>query len=331
MTTAAMVIIAAIALFVITLVVKGIRIVPEQSVMMIERLGRYQKTLEPGLNIIIPVVDQPRQIPWRRTIKDQGQKYFVVATITNLDLREQVYDFPSQSVITRDNVGIQVDAVVYFQITTPKDAVYEIENLPIALETLTQTTLRNVIGEMDLDDTLTSREKINASLVDTIGAAAQSWGIKVNRVEVQDIIPPADVLSAMEQQMKAERERRARVTEAEGFKRAEVLRAEGERDARIATAEGEQRAYILEAEGEAGAIERLALAEQRKLQLVKDVMQNDFADYLVGIRYMETLDQMAKNENVVWMPHSATDLGGFIGGYRHLLAQNGKADEPGKG
>jgi len=323
---AAMVILAFIALFVITLLVKGIRIVPEQSVKMIERLGRYHKTLEAGLNIIIPVVDQPRQIPWRQTVKDQGKKFFIVTTITNLDLREQVYDFPSQSVITRDNVGIQVDAVVYFQITVARDAVYEIENLPIALETLTQTTLRNVIGEMDLDDTLTSREKINASLVETIGSAAQSWGIKVNRVEVQDIIPPADVLSAMEQQMKAERERRARVTEAEGFKRAAVLRAEGERDARVATAEGEQRAYVLEADGEASAIERLAQAEQRKLQLVKEVLEEDFADYLVGIRYMETLEQMARNENVVWMPHSATDLGSFIGGYKHLLGASGAPD-----
>ncbi|MBA6413351.1 SPFH/Band 7/PHB domain protein [Parahaliea sp. F7430] len=327
MTMAAMVVLGFIAFFVVTLLVKGIRIVPEQSVMMIERLGRYHKTLTAGLNIIIPVVDQPRLIPWRRTVKEQGQKFFVVTTITNLDLREQVYDFPSQSVITRDNVGIQVDAVVYFQITVPRDAVYEIENLPIALETLTQTTLRNVIGEMDLDDTLTSREKINASLVDTIGSAAQSWGIKVNRVEVQDIIPPTDVLTAMEQQMKAERERRARVTEAEGFKRAEVLRAEGERDARIATAEGERQAYMLEAEGEAGAIERLAQAEQRKLQLVKEVLQEDFADYLVGIRYMQTLEEMAKNQNVVWMPHSATDLASFIGGYKHLLGSQALAAE----
>ena len=202
MTEAVMIVIAAIGIFVITLLVKGIRIVPEQSAVMIERLGKFRTQLDPGLNIIIPVVDKPRSVPWRSTVKDGGQKFYVVSNISNLDLREQVYDFPSQSVITRDNVGIQVDAVVYFQITNPQKAVYEISNLPMALETLTQTTLRNVIGEMDLDDTLTSRETINASLVETIDSAAQAWGVKVNRVEVQDIMPPQDVQAAMEQQMK---------------------------------------------------------------------------------------------------------------------------------
>lgn len=321
MATPVMIVTAFIAFFVIALVVKGVRIVPEQSAVMIERLGKFRTQLNPGLNIIIPVVDQSRSVPWRHTIKEGDQKFHVISNITNLDLREQVYDFPSQSVITRDNVGIQVDAVVYFQITEPRKAVYEISNLPIALETMTQTTLRNVIGEMDLDDTLTSRETINASLVATIDAAAQAWGVKVNRVEVQDIIPPQDVQASMEQQMKAERERRARVTEAEGFKRAAVLRAEGERDARIAEAEGEKSAAITEAEGEAQAIERLATAEKTKLELVEQALGADPSNYLVGMRYMETLDKMAANNNVVWMPHSATDLASFIGGYRHLLAE----------
>lgn len=321
MTSAVMIVLGFIAVFVITLVVKGIRIVPEQSAVMIERLGKFRTQLDPGLNVIIPVIDQARNVPWRSTVKEGGQKFYVVSNITNLDLREQVYDFPSQSVITRDNVGIQVDAVVYFQITEPRKSVYEISNLPIALETLTQTTLRNVIGEMDLDDTLTSRETINASLVETIDNAAQAWGVKVNRVEVQDITPPQDVQAAMEQQMKAERERRARVTEAEGFKRAAVLRAEGERDARIANADGEREAAIREAEGQAQAIERLAQAEKAKLQRVQEALEGDTPNYLIGMRYMETLDQMASNENVVWMPHSATDLGSFIGGYRKLLSQ----------
>ena len=321
MTSAVMIVLGFIAVFVITLVVKGIRIVPEQSAVMIERLGKFRTQLDPGLNVIIPVIDQARNVPWRSTVKEGGQKFYVVSNITNLDLREQVYDFPSQSVITRDNVGIQVDAVVYFQITEPRKSVYEISNLPIALETLTQTTLRNVNGDMDLGDTLTSRETINASLVETIDNAAQAWGVKVNRVEVQDITPPQDVQAAMEQQMKAERERRARVTEAEGFKRAAVLRAEGERDARIANADGEREAAIREAEGQAQAIERLAQAEKAKLQRVQEALEGDTPNYLIGMRYMETLDQMASNENVVWMPHSATDLGSFIGGYRKLLSQ----------
>ena len=319
MTSAVMIVIAFIAIFIITLLVKGIRIVPEQSAVMIERLGKFRCQLDPGLNVIVPVIDQARSVPWRATVKEGGQKFYVVSNITNLDLREQVYDFPSQSVITRDNVGIQVDAVVYFQIMEPRKSVYEISNLPIALETLTQTTLRNVIGEMDLDDTLTSRETINASLVETIDSAAQAWGVKVNRVEVQDITPPQDVQAAMEQQMKAERERRARVTEAEGFKTAEVLRAEGERDARIAQADGEKEAAIREAEGHAQAIERLATAEKAKLERVQEALASDTPNYLIGMRYMETLDQMSGNSNVVWMPHSATDLGSFIGGYQHLL------------
>ena len=326
MTTAVMIVMAAVAVFIITLVVKGIRIVPEQSAVMIERLGKFRTQLDAGLNIIIPVIDKPRSVPWRTTVKEGGQKFYVVSNITNLDLREQVYDFPSQSVITRDNVGIQVDAVVYFQITDARRAVYEISNLPIALETLTQTTLRNVIGEMDLDDTLTSRETINASLVETIDGAAQAWGVKVNRVEVQDITPPQDVQAAMEQQMKAERERRARVTEAEGFKRAEVLRAEGERDARIAQADGEREAAIREADGNGQAIERLAQSEKAKLQRVQEALGQEVGEYLIGMRYMETLDQMAGNQNVVWMPHSATDLGGFIGGYKHLLKQGAEKE-----
>ncbi|PIE39352.1 MAG: hypothetical protein CSA53_01950 [Gammaproteobacteria bacterium] len=314
-----LVVAAFIAIFVMSLLVKGIRIVPEQSAMMIERLGKFRTQLDPGLNIIIPVIDKPRSIPWRSTVKEDGDKYYEVSNITNLDLREQVYDFPSQSVITRDNVGIRVDAVVYFQITNPRSAVYEISNLPIALETLTQTTLRNVIGEMDLDDTLTSRETINASLVETIDNAAQAWGVKVNRVEVQDITPPQDVQAAMEQQMKAERERRAHVTEAEGFKKAEVLRAEGERDARIAQAEGEREATIKEADGQAQAIIRLAAAEKAKVERVREALGDNAADYLIGMRYMETLDAMTNNQNVVWMPHSGTDLAGYIGGYKHLL------------
>lgn len=319
MASSFLIVIAFIAVFVITLLVKGIRIVPEQSAVMIERLGKFRCQLDPGLNIIIPVIDKARSVPWRTTVKEGGHKYYVVSHITNLDLREQVYDFPSQSVITRDNVGIQVDAVVYFQITDARRAVYEISNLPIALETLTQTTLRNVIGEMDLDDTLTSRETINASLVETIDNAAQAWGVKVNRVEVQDITPPQDVQAAMEQQMKAERERRARVTEAEGFKKAEVLRAEGERDARIAQAEGEREATIKEADGQAQAVIRLAAAEKAKLERVREALQDSTADYLIGMRYMETLDAMANNQNVVWMPHSGTDLASYIGGYKHLL------------
>ena len=321
MTVAGIIVFAIVAIFVIVLTVKGIRIVPERSVMMIERLGRFSRQLNAGLNIIVPVVDSPRLVPIRTTVKDvDGKKAHLISMEISLDLREQVYDFPAQQVITRDNVGILVDAVVYFAIMDAKKATYEIANLPLALETLTQTTLRNVIGEMDLDDTLSSRDTINAKLVDTIDQAANGWGVKVNRVEVQDIEPPADVTRAMEQVMKAERERRANVTEAEGFKRAEVLRAEGERDARIAQAEGEQKAQIAEAKGEAEAIREVANAKGEELRILKmQLGEQGVADYLVALRYMETLDNMAKNNNVVWMPHSATDLGSMIGGFKKLV------------
>ncbi len=317
------IVLAVFALFIVILVVKGIRIVPEQSVMMIERLGKFSRQLNPGLNIIIPVIDAPREVLWRTTHMDEiGQKRHVVHSVTNLDLREQVYDFPAQQVITRDNVGIRVDAVVYFQVVNAKKATYEIANLPVALETLTQTTLRNVIGEMELDETLSSRDVINSSLVATIDEAAEGWGVKVNRVEVQDIEPPADVTASMEQVMKAERERRARITEAEGIKAAVVLKAEGERDARIAEAEGERQAQIAEAKGRAEAIREIAEAKKKELELLAERLGSELPSYLVALRYMESVDRMAENQNVVWMPHSVGDLGSYLGGFKQLLASN---------
>ncbi len=327
MTTALMITMGFFSLFVITLLIKGIRIVPEQSAVMIERLGKFRTQLNPGLNIIVPVIDKHRGILWRSTIRDGEQRFHSISEIANIDLREQVYDFPSQSVITSDNVGIRVDAVVYFQVIDAKRTVYEISNLPNALETLTQTTLRNIIGEMELDQTLTSRDTINAKLVETIDAAAGAWGIKINRVEVQDITPPQDVQASMEQQMKAERERRARVTEADGIREAQVMKAQGERDARIAMADGEREAAIREAQGHAEAVERLADAEKYRVQIVAEALGAEAPEFLIGMRYMETLDRMAANENTVWMPHSATDLASFIGGYKHLLQSEGKVSD----
>lgn len=318
---ALLVVLAIAAIFVAVLIIKGIRIVPEQSVVMIERLGKFSRLLSPGLNVIVPIVDSPREVMWRSTIRDgEGHKRHVMAMQAALDLREQVYDFPQQQVITKDNVGIGVDAVVYFQIMDAQKATYEIANLPQALETLTQTTLRNVVGDMELDETLSSRETINTKLVTTIDEAANGWGVKVNRVEVQDIIPPPDVTQSMERVMKAERDRRATITEAEGIKRSQVLQAEGERDARIAEAEGERQAQIAEASGQAEAIVSVAKAKQEEIGLLTEKLGKDnVAQYLVALRYMETLDKMAQNNNVVWMPHSATDLGSMIGGYKKLI------------
>lgn len=239
--------ILALALFV---VFKGVLIVKQAEVIVIERLGRYSKTLGSGLNVIIPFLDSPRDIQWRHLVEDpsQGGRTISMPTRTSrLDLRETVMDFPRQSVITRDNVTVEINALLYFQITDPFKAVYQISNLPDAIEKLTQTTLRNVVGELDLDQTLTSRDTINDKLRGILDSATDKWGVKVNRVELQDISPPPQIREDMEKQMRAERERRALVLSAEGEKRAAILTAEGERESAIATAEGERQSQILTA------------------------------------------------------------------------------------
>ena len=229
--------------------------------MVIERLGRYHRTLNSGVNVIWPIVDRPRAITWRYTENAQkGGIQYINRTLSRIDLREAVYDFPRQSVITRDNVSILINALVYFQITDAMRSVYEINNLPDAIEKLTQTTLRNIIGELDLDECLVSRDTVNKRLGAILDDATNKWGVKVNRVELQDITPPLDVQQAMEKQMRAERDRRAQILSAEGSKGAAVLEAEGIREAAVNTAEGERQAAILRADGEAKAMERMQRA-----------------------------------------------------------------------
>jgi regulator of protease activity HflC (stomatin/prohibitin superfamily) len=219
--------------------------------MVIERLGKYHRILQSGVNILWPFFDKPRRIQWRFTATDiNGQKIIRTSDIERIDLRETVYDFPRQNVITKDNVTMTIDTILYFQITDPVRTVYEIANLPDAIEKLTQTTLRNVIGDLDLDQTLTSRDTINAKLRSILDDASDKWGVKVNRVELQDIAPPPDIKGAMEKQMRAERDRRAAILEAEGQKTSAVLVAEGNKEAEIARAEGEKRATVLVAEGQ---------------------------------------------------------------------------------
>ena len=213
-----------LALFVIIFAAAGIRIIQQSQTMIIERLGKYHRTLSSGINIIIPIIDQPRKIIWRYVREDfEGRKIVNFKSKDRIDLRETVYDFPKQNVITKDNVGTEINALLYFQIMDPNKALYEIENLPDAIEKLTQTTLRNVIGEMDLDETLTSRDTINSKLRIILDDATNKWGVKVNRVELQDINPPRDIRDAMEKQMRAERDRRAKILEAEGSKKAMIL------------------------------------------------------------------------------------------------------------
>jgi regulator of protease activity HflC (stomatin/prohibitin superfamily) len=258
------------AVFAMVIVIKGLRIVQQAEIIVIERLGKYDRTLESGVNIIIPFVDKPREIDWRyMKVDSSGKKTMVIDRKTSrIDLRETVYDFPSQNVITKDNVTIQINALLYFQITDPVKGVYEVANLPTAIEKLTQTTLRNVIGEMELDETLASRDIINQKLRNILDDASNKWGVKVNRVELQDITPPKDIQAAMEKQMRAERDRRAAILEAEGLKQAAILEAEGTKEAEINKAEGQQKAAILMAEGEAVARMKVAQAEAEAIRLI---------------------------------------------------------------
>ena len=200
-------------------VFKGIIIVQQQQEVIIERMGRYEKTLRAGPNFIFPVLEAPRGILKKVSQKGiDGRSYYYLKAVDRIDLREQMYDFPRQNVITKDNVSITINALIYFQIVDAKSAVYEIENLPDAIEKLTQTTLRNLVGQMDLQETLTSRGKINDELRTTLDEATNKWGVKVNRVEIQDIFPPADIQASMDKLMKADREKKATITEAEGLK-----------------------------------------------------------------------------------------------------------------
>ena len=243
-----LIILSFLSIFVIFLLAKGIRIVKQSEALIVERLGKYHKTLESGINIIIPIIDQPRQISWRYSETGfNGDVISVFKMRDRIDLRENVYDFPKQNVITRDNVVTEINALIYFQIMDPIKSVYEIGNLPSAIEKLTQTTLRNVVGELDLDQSLSSRDTINTKLRTILDDATNKWGVKVNRVELQDINPPQEIREAMEKQMRAERDRRATVLEAEGEKTSQILTAEGQRESDIQRAEGEKRAAVLEA------------------------------------------------------------------------------------
>lgn len=313
-----------VAIFVIVFAASGIRIVQQSQTMIIERLGKYHRTLTSGFNIIIPIFDRPRQIIWRYTREDfDGRNVVTFKTRDKVDLRETVYDFPRQNVITKDNVGTEINALLYFQVMDPVKAIYEIENLPNAIEKLTQTTLRNVIGEMDLDDTLSSRDTINSKLRIILDDATNKWGVKVNRVELQDINPPRDIRDAMEKQMRAERDRRAKILEAEGLKKAQILEAEGFRESEINRAEGEKRAAILSAEGEAEARIKVAKAEAEAINKIKEAVASagDPIQYMVAIKYIETLDNMVKGEDTktVYMPYEATGVLSSIGGIKELL------------
>ncbi|TQL48113.1 SPFH domain-containing protein [Homoserinimonas aerilata] len=279
-----------LAIFVVSVLFRSIRIVPQATAGVVERLGKYHKTLQPGLNLLVPFIDRMRPL---------------------LDMREQVVSFPPQPVITEDNLVVSIDTVVYFQVTDARAATYEIANYLGAVEQLTTTTLRNVVGGLNLEEALTSRDNINAQLRVVLDEATGKWGIRVGRVELKAIDPPLSIQDSMEKQMRAERDRRAQILTAEGTKQAAILEAEGSRQAAILSAEGDAKAAVLRAEGEAQAITTVFGA----------IHAGNPDAPLLAYQYLQTLPKIAEGEaSKLWIiPSELTEslksiAAGFVGG-----------------
>ena len=307
----------AIVVLAVIFVKMAVVIIPQSETKIIERLGKYYDTLQPGINVIIPFIDRCKPI----VTMIRGRYVYS----SSIDLREQVYDFDKQNVITKDNIQMQINALLYFQIVDPFKAVYEINNLPNAIEKLTQTTLRNFIGELELDQTLTSRDTINTKLRAVLDDATNKWGIKVNRVELQDIIPPSSVLQAMEKQMQAERNKRATILTSEGQKQAAILQSEGEKASTINRAEAAKQQEILRAEGEAQARIRKAEAEAIAIGKITEAVgvSTNPANYLLAQKYIQMMQELAQGDKTktVYLPYEATNLLGSIGGIKDLFKQ----------
>ncbi|KGF34308.1 SPFH domain-containing protein [Hoylesella buccalis] len=308
-------VLVAIVVLALIFVKQAIIIIPQSETKIVERLGKYYATLSPGINVIIPFIDRAKNI----VTLNRGRYIYS----TSIDLREQVYDFDKQNVITKDNIQMQINALLYFQIVDPFKAVYEINNLPNAIEKLTQTTLRNIIGELELDQTLTSRDTINTKLRVVLDDATNKWGIKVNRVELQDITPPESVLQAMEKQMQAERNKRATILTSEGEKQAAILQSEGEKTSTINRAEATKQQAILFAEGEATARIRKAEAEAIAIQKITEAVgkSTNPANYLLAQKYIAMMQELASGDKskTVYLPYEATNLLGSIGGIKDLF------------
>jgi regulator of protease activity HflC (stomatin/prohibitin superfamily) len=290
-----------VALFLLVVLMKSIKIVPQKQVKIIERLGKYHGTAEAGLNVILPFVDSVRN---------------------TIDMREQITKIEPQPVITRDNVTMEVDAVIYFLIVDPVRATYEVQNLGWGLEQMTLSALRNVIGQLDLDHTLSSRDSTNSQLRAALDTATQQWGVKVMRIELKNINPPEEIRLTMEKQMTAERTRRAVVTTAEGEKSSAILRAEGQKQALIVNAEGSKQAAILAAEGQAEARLRVAQAEAQAIEVVAQAIggAGNPAQYLIAQRYLESLGSIATGaQKLVFLPYEASGIMASLGGIRELL------------
>src|ERR1044071_2040237 len=297
--------------------VKTIKIVPQATVMLVERLGKFHLVATSGLNVLWPFFDKPRAVYWTNTRPG----------LVAIDRREQYIDLPPQPVITRDNVTIHVDSVVYWQITDPVKAVYEMNDLVGGIVQLTITGMRAVMGDMDLDHTLSQRDQINSKLRIILDEATDKWGVKVTRVDVKNINPPEDVRITMEKQMTAERNRRALVLQAEGDRQAAITRAEGEKQAAVTRAEGEKQSAILAAEGAAQARQRNAQGEAEAIALVAQAMHEhgNPAQYLITTRYIESLRDMTRTNNskVIFMPVETSAMLSSVGAIKEVLSQTG--------
>lgn len=307
------------------LVIKAVYLVRQAEAVVIERLGRFSRVLTPGLHFVVPFLDAPREVLWSH-IKESDSKrhYRYLRALARLDLREDVYDFPRQNVITKDNVTMEINALLYYQITDPKLAVYEINNLPEAIEQLTQTTLRDVIGSMDLDSTLVSRNEINERLRIILDEATDKWGVKVNRVELKEVNPPADIRHAMEKQMRAERDRRAVILESEGKKRAAILEAEGIQESQLLKAKAEAEANIMRAEGEAQARLKIAQAESTAIKMIQDAVPgHDPLPYMIATQYIKALPEMTDgpNSKMIVVPYEMSSLASSLASMKSIFDQ----------
>ncbi len=296
-----------IILLIIVLIIafKSIKIVKQSEVYIIERLGKYHKIADAGLTIIFPFVDHVRSV---------------------VSLKQQTMDIPPQGVITKDNVTITIDTVVFYKITDPAKAVYEIQSLKKGIEYLAITTIRDIVGKMDLDETFSSRDAINDRLRVILDEATDQWGCKIDRVEIKDITPPADIRDAMEKQMNAERNKRALILQAEGEKQSAVTIAEGQKEAAILQAEADREAQITRASGEAEAIKQVAQAKAKEIQMIYSAMKDaDPTDKLVQLKSLEALEEVAKGDaNKVFIPFEATSALSSLGAIKEVLTEDKK-------
>lgn len=314
-----------IIIFFIVFILKSTVLVQQAETVIIERLGKFNRILTPGLHIIVPFIDQRRCAIWSFTHLGPDKKYYTYTkSFYRIDLRESVYEFPKQNVITKDNVMMEINALLYYQVTDVKAAIYEVSNLPEAIEKITQTTLRNVIGSLDLDESLISRDQINMKLRIILDEATDKWGVKINRVELQEVNPPYDIRIAMEKQMRAERDRRAIILEAEGAKRATILEAEGQKESEILKAEGQAQSKLIAAQAEATSRLLFAEAEAKSIDAIKmSTPDIDPIQYLTALKYIQALPEMTKGaaSKLIIVPYEASGLANSVASIKKIFEE----------